>query len=279
MANKKGFTVNDDINGKQLTRNNHYVPQWYQKGFTIDSNQLHYLDLTPEKKVLPSGKTIKFNERKLLPPSQCFFEYDLYTTFFGPFISDIIERKMFGKIDDDGARAVRAFIDGDQRERHDRFIDFFTYIDAQKTRTPKGLNWLKEQYAELDQAHLMMEMEAAQKMHCTIWLEGVREIVSAKETDIKFIISDHPVTIYNYSCPPSSQYCKYPNEPSIALKTNWDSLGLHRDFSGNLTGICSILRDVIGILTDVIYILTAVITVNPSVFMKKTDGFVNNLSV
>lgn len=63
-------------------------------------------------------------------------------------------------------------------------------------------------------------MQSIQQMHCTIWLEGTREIVSAKNSVTKFIISDHPVTIYNYSCPPGSTECVYPNDPSIALKAS-----------------------------------------------------------
>ena len=35
---------------------------------------------------------------------------------------------MFGEIDDKGARAVRAFIEDDLRERHERFMEFFYYI-------------------------------------------------------------------------------------------------------------------------------------------------------
>jgi uncharacterized protein YchJ len=229
MAGKKDFVLKTDKSANDLTRNNHYVPQWYQKGFTTDTNELHYLDLLPDQKTLPNGKIIKFHELKFLPPSRCFFEYDLYTTFFGPFISDIIERNLFGKIDLEGSRAVRAFIEGSELERHNRFMDFFNYIDAQKTRTPKGLNWLKDQYSKLSQAHLMIEMQTVQKMHCTIWLEGVREIVSAREANIKFIVSDHPVTIYNYTCPPESPYCKYPNDPSIALKASQTIFPLDKD--------------------------------------------------
>ena len=38
------------------TRDNHYVPQWYQKGFlNNNSNNLCYLDLYPDKKELPDG--------------------------------------------------------------------------------------------------------------------------------------------------------------------------------------------------------------------------------
>jgi len=64
----------------------------------------------------------------------------------------------------------------------------------------------------------MIEMQAIRNLHCTIWMEGVREIVSAKNSDIKFILSDHPVTIYNYAYPPECEQCSIPNDPSIALK-------------------------------------------------------------
>jgi len=229
MAGNKDFVLPNDPGAKDLTRDNHYVPQWYQRGFLQGSDQLHYLNLSPNQKTLPNGRVITFNDRELLPPSKCFSEHDLYTTFFGPFISDIIERKMFGEIDDKGARAVRAFIEDDLRERHDRFLEFFYYIDAQKTRTPKGLTWLKGRYGSLGQTQLMNELQVVQRMHCTMWFEGVREIVSAKKANTKFIISDHPVTVYNFECPPESEYCQYPSDPAIAWKGSQTIFALDQD--------------------------------------------------
>jgi hypothetical protein len=203
------------------TRDNHYVPQWYQRGFLFNnSNQLHYLDLTPDTKQLPSGRviTISFKKPNPRPTSQCFFQTDLYTTFFGDYINDDIEQKLFGEIDNTGAKAVKAFISEDISEWHHNFSDFFSYIDSQKIRTPKGLNWLKNHYPNLGQVELMIEMQAIRNLHCTIWVEGVREIVSAKNSEIKFILSDHPVTIYNYAYPPDCEQCAIPDDPSIALK-------------------------------------------------------------
>jgi len=110
------------------TRNNHYIPQWYQKGFLLDGvNQLHYLDLTPDIKQLPNDKIIKKDYQKPnpRPTSQCFFQRDLYTTFFGNYINDEIERKLFGEIDNIGAKAVKAFISEDISEWHHNFSDFF----------------------------------------------------------------------------------------------------------------------------------------------------------
>jgi len=201
------------------TRNNHYVPEWYQRGFlSASSSKLHFLDLNPDKKLIPSGEVVFMNEYHLWPRSKCFRQRDLYTTFLGPYISDEIERKLFGGIDDMGSRAVRAFIQGDPADCHHNFSNFFQYIDAQKIRTPKGLNWITTHYKNLEQNQLMYEMQAIRNMHCTIWTEGVREIVSAEESDRKFILSDHPVTIYNYAFSPAHEQCAYPNDPSIALK-------------------------------------------------------------
>ena len=67
-------------------------------------------------------------------------------------------------------------------------------------------------------------------MHCTIWSEGVREIVSAEHSDIKFIVSDHPVTIYNHAYAPDSGICAYPTDPSIALKGSQTIFPLSRDY-------------------------------------------------
>ena len=202
----------------QLTRNNHYVPVWYQRGFLqAGQSQLHYLDTSPEQKVLPDGRTVTMNAVHKWGPKSCFYEYDLYSTHFGPVVNDEIEKYLFGSIDERGARAVRAFADGDPSAMHHSFQDFFEYLDAQKLRTPKGLDWIKARYAALDQLQLMQEMQGLRLMHCTMWTEGVREIVSAEDSDVKFIVTDHPVTVYNAALPPESGECMYPGDSAIEL--------------------------------------------------------------
>ena len=200
----------------QVTRNNHYVPQWYQRGF-LESGQshLHYLDTSPEQKMLPDGRTVPMNAVHNRGPKNCFYEYDLYSTHFGTMVNDEVEKFLFGSIDVRGTKAVRAFAGGDLSVMHDVFQDFFEYMDAQKLRTPKGLDWIKSRYSSLDQLQLMQEMQGLRLMHCAMWIEGVREIVSAEESDVKFIVSDHPVTIYNTAVPPTSPECSYPEDPSI----------------------------------------------------------------
>lgn len=202
----------------QKTRNNHYVPQWYQRGFLVSStDKLHYLDLKPEILKLPDGSLKPKNSRFHWGPKSCFCEYDLYTTRFGFIINDDIEKYLFGDIDSKGSVAVSAFIAGDQTGMHLAYLDFFEYMDAQKLRTPKGLDWIKKHYPELSQVELMLEMQNLRTMHCTMWTEGVREIVSAENSDIKFIISDHPVTIHNAGLTPNNPQFEYPINIDLAL--------------------------------------------------------------
>jgi hypothetical protein len=128
-------------------------------------------------------------------------------------------------------------VDEDASEWHRHFTTFFEYLDIQKIRTPKGLDWLSAQYPRLTQNDLMFEMQGIRMMHCTIWTEGVREIVSAQDADVKFIVSDHPVTLYNYAVPPDATGSGSPNEPSIALKGSQTIFPLNRDFCLILTNL------------------------------------------
>ncbi|MFQ2259509.1 DUF4238 domain-containing protein [Aeromonas dhakensis] len=200
-----------------ITKNNHYIPQWHQKGFMSDrDDQLCYL--TRREFPLPNGEVKVKTFKKWHTPAQQFYGEHLYSTLFGEDVSDDIERKLFGPIDHNGSKAIRAFLTDDQAQWHNNFNDFFIYLDAQKLRTPKGLDWIRSKYHELNQQQLMTEMQLLRSIHCTLWAEGVRELVSAENSDIKFVLSDHPITIYNYSCPPDSELCDYPNDPDIALK-------------------------------------------------------------
>lgn len=204
-----------EVYERQITRKNHYVPEWYQKGFLLGKPKYWYHDMRPDVVQVP-GKA-SYTRRSLYDaaPKSCFYEEDLYTTVFGSKVSDDIERFLFGRIDITGAKAVRAFIDGRLEEVHPAFQDFFEYMDAQLLRTPRGLDWIKSRYGELKQVQLMTEMQSLRSMHCTMWAESVREIVSAAESELKFIVSDCPVTLYNPACPPESKECSYPNDPKV----------------------------------------------------------------
>jgi Protein of unknown function (DUF4238)/SEC-C motif len=209
------------IGGKFIpmtTRRNHYVPVWYQKAFgDTDPARLYCLDLAPDDSPAPAGGSSGSRRAERGSPKKFFWSQDLYTTLFFGTPNDEIERFLFGAIDNYGAIAVRAVASGDPRAVHESFQNFFSYIDAQKIRTPKGLDWIRARYGELNQHDLMHEMQALRQMHCTMWLEAVREVASAEDSDVKFIVTDHPVTIYNANCPPDAEQCRYPDDPPIEL--------------------------------------------------------------
>lgn len=217
------------------SRNNHYVPRWYQEGFfEPGGNTLAYLDLAPPTHKLPDGRVVAGRSRFKSSTSQCFVQRDLYSTFFGAEVNDEIERKLFGAIDTQGAPAVKAFMGSDPVEWHRHFETLFNYIDIQKVRTPKGLAWLRAQYPELSQNELMFEMQGVQMLNCTIWTEGVREIVSAEDSDVKFIVTDSPVTVYNPAMVPAG---RDDHDPSIRLKGSQTIFPLGRDFCLILTNL------------------------------------------
>ena len=191
-------------------------------------SKLQYLDCDP-KSELSDGRVIVRNGLKARAPKGCFYELDLYSRRFGSELNDDIEKLFFGDIDRRGASAVRSFIGGDLKAVHDHFRSFFTYLNAQKLRTPKGLDWIKNRYPDLSQGDLMVEMQKLRHMYSTMWFECVREIVSAEHSDVKFIVTDHPVTAFNVSCLPDSSACLYPEDPSVGLKGTQTVFALDAD--------------------------------------------------
>lgn len=219
-------------------RNNHYVPVWYQRGFLEGGcRTLKYLDLKPPLHEREDGTKVPGRSLFTSAPAQCFYRTDLYSRFFGFHLDDAIERRLFGEIDTKGAAAVRAFKGTDVGAWVRHFEDFFEHIDAQKLRTPKGLDWLRQHYPFLDQNQLMQEMQGVRLMHVTLWTEGVREIVSAEDSEVKFLISDHPVTVYNPAVSPDDPRCAYPNDPEIAWKASQTLYPLDQNFCLILTNL------------------------------------------
>ena len=226
------------MNQTRITRQNHYVPIWYQKGFILGPRStLQYLNFDPPKTELPNGRIIIEKELELRSPKRCFLEKDLYTTRFGRTLNDEVEKFLFGAIDTSGATSVRAFAGSDPQVIHEYFQRFFEYLNAQKLRTPKGLDWIKSRYPSLTQIDLMLEMQHLRQMHCTMWFECVREIVSAEKSDVKFIVTDHPVTAYNSACALMSSACQYPEDPSTGLKGTQTVFALDADHCLILTNL------------------------------------------
>ena len=200
-------------------RHNHYVPEWYQKRF-IDplskDKTLYYMDLKPGTFVDSRGVEHSHKAVKRTGPNQCFAETDLYTTQFGEIESIEIERTFFGQIDSNGRAAVEYFSSfTHQSIGKAAFKNMVLYMSTQKLRTPKGLKWLSEQIKSDDQNSVLKAMLGFRQLYSAIWTECVWQIVDAVQSDTKFIISDHPITVYNRRCGPRSFWCKGVNDPDI----------------------------------------------------------------
>ena len=197
-------------------KHNHYVPEWYQKRFMAPGQKAyHYLNLKPEV-VTNNGHRYTRRDLELWGPRRCFAEDDLYTTKWGTSENTDIEQFFFGAIDRKGKPAVE-FFDGFQHPSADEaaFLDLVRYMSVQKLRTPKGLGWLGQISRSNDRNLDLIFLQDLQDLFCAIWTERVWQIADATQSSVKFIISDHPVTVYNRACFPQSAFCKGFNDPDI----------------------------------------------------------------
>jgi len=93
-------------------------------------------------------------------------------------------------------------------------------MGTQKLRTPKGLAQLRDRVSRLgkpDKNSTLAFMASLKQLYGAIWMECVWLIADASKSDTKFIVSDHPVTIYNRRCGPRSQWCRDYNDPDVRL--------------------------------------------------------------
>jgi hypothetical protein len=212
----------------ELTIVNHFVPRWYQHQFIPDSRserKYHYLDLKPERIPKVRGGYYIRDELRFLGPASCFKQDHLYTLHFGEYASDIIEKKFFGKIDDRGKQAVQFFHEWEFNEKsHEMLHNLMFFMDAQKLRTPKGLDNLKLLTGTDEHKATLYVMRSLWQMNITIWMEGVWEIFCCDSSETKLIVTDHPITTYNKALFPLSKECAYPRDAPI------EALGTHTLF-------------------------------------------------
>jgi Protein of unknown function (DUF4238) len=201
------------------SRVHHYVPQWYQRRFfKAGQSRFYYLDLHPET-VCDDG-VHRHRRRSLLRwgPARCFCADELYTVKLGDWLTDEIERRFFGAIDPHGQHAVEALSEFEGLRRgfnREAFAYATQYMDAQRMRTPRGLDRLQSQIDICDRNQTLMAMQILFQLHTTMWSEGVREIVRARDSPTKFISTDEPVTFYNARVFPESKVGRYPGDVGL----------------------------------------------------------------
>lgn len=90
-------------------------------------------------------------------------------------------------------------------------------MSIQKLRTPKGLAYLSSVTKSQEKNVTLFKLQELQNMFCALWSECIWQIADASASQTKFIISDHPVTVYNKGCFPVSKECEGFNDPGIWL--------------------------------------------------------------
>lgn len=199
-------------------KHNHYVPEWYQRRFLLpNQTNYHYLDLQPDV-CTSNGHTWTSKELQHWGVRKCFTQDDLYTTRRGSISNTDIEKFFFGKLDAEAPAALDYFANLRPNSADgDAFSTFLEYMSVQKLRTPKGLAWLKNVTRSAKPNYALLQLQRLQRIFCATWSDCVWQIADASRSATKFIISDHPVTVYNRECFPLSPECMNPNDPDIRL--------------------------------------------------------------
>lgn len=200
--------------------NHHYVPQWHQKKFMLSGESNYfYLDMKPDSFTDTRGVIHYRQSVRKQGAKKCFVEKDLYTTRIKGIQTKDIEKYFFGEIDRKGKSAVQYFENYSYplRAWGTSLNDLLDYMSLQKLRTPKGLAWLGSEIKSTYKDNILRSMVRFSRLHCALWMECVWLIADASKSDTKFIISDHPVTVYNRECGPRSSFCKNVNDPAIWL--------------------------------------------------------------
>ena len=201
-------------------RRNHYVPKWYQHRFfpsSYSERKFYYLDLKPETCI---SRGHRYARKHILRrgPRRAFYADDLYTTQFGGLKNTEIEQHFFGPIDDQGRKAVEYFHGFEHPSVSDSLFEaMLSFMGIQKLRTPKGLAYLASATQSKHPNDVLFQMQNLQDMFCATWTECIWSIIDASNSTTKFILSDHPVTVYNRDCFPGSAHCRGHNDPDVIL--------------------------------------------------------------
>ena len=202
-------------------RHNHYVPRWYQERFLpADRKQRELFYFDKERRTVRDGKgrnhPLSEVERRSL--RNCFAQRDLYTLTFRGITYTEFERNFFGQVDSKGRDAVTFWTDFDHKSMdRDAILAMPTYLSTQKLRTPKGLDWLAGQIGSRDPVVTLAALARFRMLFNALWTECVWQIADASGSETKFIVSDHPVTLYNRAYRPLHPHCQGSGDPDIHL--------------------------------------------------------------
>jgi len=123
-------------------------------------------------------------------------------------------------------------------------------MDAQRFRTPRGLDQFRLLVLAPERNATLLAMQKLFRFHVTMWGEAVWEIVRARQSRTKFIVSDEPVSFYNRRIFPNESIYPGPIELNRVGTRTIFPLGLdscliitHRQFARNPWGNPLVLRE------------------------------------
>jgi hypothetical protein len=202
-------------------RHNHYVPRWYQERFLpagCKQRELYYLHKEPRTVRGGRGRRITRPEVERRALRNSFAERDLYTLTFRNIRSTDLERLFFGRIDRLGRKAVNFWTSYDRTQYAGEALQpLLIYLSTQRLRTPKGLDWLARQIDSWNPMVTLAAVVRFRQVFGAIWSECIWHVADATASPTKFIVSDHPVTLYNRDLSPLHPQCQGSGDPDLRL--------------------------------------------------------------
>jgi hypothetical protein len=178
-------------------------------------SRYYYLDVQPET-IMRDGHAYQRKAIRHLGPDSCFYKDDLYAfDLVAGQTADDMERFFFGMIDSVGCGAVAdlASFEGITAQIARSFRYLTGYMGAQRFRTPRGLEEIRQRLRRQDRNSTLAVLGSIFEAYATMWSEGVWEVVRARQSPTKFLVTDNPVTFYCKVMFPSEW--TYPNDPSL----------------------------------------------------------------
>jgi hypothetical protein len=91
-------------------------------------------------------------------------------------------------------------------------------------RTPRGLARFQSQTDIRDRNQTLLVIQLLFQLHTSMWTEGIWEVVRARTSPTKFIVTDEPVSFYNAKVFPESKIGRYPGD--VCLDKHWHAYHL-----------------------------------------------------
>lgn len=105
------------------------------------------------------------------------------------------------------------------RIRGEALEDPMLYLSTQKLRTPKRLDRLAARAGARSRDDVLARLTSLRSLYGAIWAQCAWQLADAANSETKFIVSDHPVTVYNRSCAPGNPlWCKRADDPDMRLQ-------------------------------------------------------------